>query len=199
MQFALLFICIESFSAVVRRGYDLILMLSRVCLRALYGFLIYSFAMFRVFTNIMLKHVDSLLYAGSSCSFICDLICLTFHGHEILILLWCLGSYFFPCRYSLREPLALQFMPALSLGASNMIMFFSLALYWEHLAVVCCPSRGIARSYTPLDEYWGSLYYSFFHAIHCISQTRMFRKALYSHAQGHLSTRKRLILLRLID
>jgi len=147
----------------------------------------YPLAVFRMFMNIMLKHEDDLLHAGSSCSFIrwCDLICLTFHERNIFVLLLCPGSCFFSYHFP-REPLSLQFVPALvGRGANSITMFLSLALCWEYWAVASCPSKGACSS-TFLDAYWKSLYYSFFYSLYYTLQTRIFRKALYLCAHARL-------------
>jgi len=157
---------VGSFSTIVRRGYDLILMFSRVCLKVLMGPFAMGFlpsywcplTMFRMSVIIMLfKHVDDLC-PDSSYSFIrrYSLSCLAFHERGILVLLWCLGSFLLLLSaLPLPSDLCSHFA-FVSREASSMTIFLSLALCWEHWAVACYPSRG-ARSFTPSDGYWGLL------------------------------------------
>jgi len=130
------------FSAVVRRGYDLVL-ISKVCLRVFctMGYLGIPLLCFAYLWLLCLSMIINLLCVGSVCSFVrrCGLICLVFHERGTSVV-----SCICPYQYSPRKPHALRFVPAI-VGWGATTMFLNL-LYWKYWAVTCCPWRG-ARFY----------------------------------------------------
>jgi len=189
VQVALRSLYVASFSAIIYRGYDLILMLSRIglrvlCIMSFLGIPLLCFACRDYYAQAwrwlllapLATSTDAALFASRS---------------------MCMSFMFFCSVLSLASAFTDAFRESLSPSdscphswarLSVTSMFFSLALCLEHWAVVCYPSRG-TRSSTPLIRgYWWSMY-NFFHAVYRASQIGGFQRARDSHVHAYLHER----------